>query len=254
MNKMVSVLVDLSVRRYGIFAEDVQIEKKINWGGHEHTSLIAGWKRKPDRSATEGWLQKQILYLPTIARLTKEGTVECYSYIELTFEEARGTGGMRGTFGDLFAGVNVKNCLSAVNRSRFRQNVDFSEYLRKEGLPEFCDFLLKLDPSLLRQAREFYNMLPVFEQESLMQLERFKSLCRHLSERHYSDAFHLWTAQANGPDYFLTLDKKFVNAVSSIRDYNFRSKPILPEQLLNVLGVTKIDPHPFPGSDPRYFE
>jgi hypothetical protein len=254
MDKKTSVLVDLSVRRYAVITQDAQIEKRIAWGGREHTFSIAGWRRKPHRSATEGWLQKQISCLPTIARLAKEGTIECYFYIELMFEEARGSGGMRGTFGDLFAGVDMKSCLAVVNRPRFRQNVDFSQYLRKEGLAEFFDFLLKLDPSLLRQAPEFWDTLPAFEQENLMQLERFKCLCRCLSERHYSDAFHLWTAEANGLDWFLTMDKKFVNAVSSIRDFNFRCKPILPEQLLSALGITEIDPHPFPGDGPRCFE
>lgn len=254
MGDKISVLVDLSVRRYAVFTEDVRIEKRINWGGREHTSLIAGWKRKRDRSATEAWLQKQISCLPTIARLAEEGAVECYSYPELMFEEMRGSGGMRGTFGDLFAGVNMKGCLSVVNRPRFRQNVDFSEYLRKKGLAEFCDFLLKLDPSLLRKAPEFWNTLPAFEQENLMHLELFKSLCRRLPERHYSDAFHLWTAEANGLDYFLMVDKKFVNALGGIRDFDFRCRPILPEQLLSALGITEIDPHPFPSSEPRYFE
>jgi hypothetical protein len=253
MVEKISVFVDLSVRRYAVLTEDTQIEKRINWGGREHTSVIAGWKRKPDRSARDSWLQKQISCLPTIARLADAGTVHCYFSLELMFEESRGSGGMHGTFGDLFAGVMMKSCLAVVNRPRFRQNVDFGEYLRKEGLPEFCDFLLKLDPSLLSQAPEFWNTLPAFEQENLMQLERFKSLCRCLSVGHSSDAFHLWTAEANGLDYFLTMDKKFINAVSNIHDFNFRCKPISPEQLLSVLGMTEIDPHPFPGSGPRYF-
>jgi|SRR6266404_3291895 len=257
MGKKISMLVDLSVRRHAVFAEvkDVQIEKRINWGGREHTSVIAGWKRKPDRSATDPWLQKQISCLPTIARLAKAGTVDCYFSLELMFEENRGSGGMHGTFGDLFAGVKIKSCLPVVNRPRFRQNVDFGEHLREEGLPEFCDFLLKLDPSLLRlHAPEFWNALPAFEQQNLLQLERFKSFCRRLSKRHYSDAFHLWTAEANALDYFLTVDGKFVNAVRSIRDFNFRCKPISPEQCLSVLGITEIDPHPFPVSGPQYFE
>jgi hypothetical protein len=254
MGKKISVLIDLSVRRHAVFTEDAQIEKRIDWGGRAHSPLIAAWKRRPDRSAMEVWLQKQISCLPTITRLARGGTVECYSYVELMFEESRGRRGMRGTFGDLFAGVNMKNCPSVVNRSRFRQNVDFSEYLRKEGLPELCDFMLKLDASLLRRAAEFWNTLPVFEQENLIQLERFQSLCRRLSERHYSDAFHLWTAEANGLDYFLLVDKKFVNAMGGIRDLNFRCRPISPEQLLSVMGITEVDPHPFPSREPQYFK
>lgn len=104
MGKKISVLVDLSVRRYAVLTEDTQIEKRINWGGREHTSVIAGWNRKPDRSSTGAWLQKRISCLPTIARLAKAGTVDCYFSLELTFEENRGGGGMHGTFGDLFAG------------------------------------------------------------------------------------------------------------------------------------------------------
>lgn len=85
MGKKISVLVDLGVRRYAVLTEDTQTEKRIHWGGREHTSVIAGWNRKPDRSATGAWLQKQISCLPIIARLAKAGTVDCYFSLELTF-------------------------------------------------------------------------------------------------------------------------------------------------------------------------
>ena len=88
------------------------------------------------------------------------------------------------------------------------------------------------------------------EQKNLAQIGQFKLLCRHLARTHYPDAFHVWTAEANGLDYFLMMDKRFPNAIRNRRDLDFRCKAVSPDELLSALGVSEKDPLPYENSPP----
>jgi len=247
----VKVLIDLSVRRRGVLTQETWIEKTLKWAGYNITSRIAAWKLKPQPDGA--WLQEQIACLPTISRLATQGTILLYTYAELEFEEWSGRPEMMGTFGDLFCREAIKECPAGVNRPRFRQNVDFVYYLRRDGLREFCNFLLALEPSVLEKATEFWSTLPAFERENLVQLGQFKSLCRGLSEKHYPDAFHLWTAETNRLDYFLTMDRRFPRALSTNRSLNFRCKAVSPDEFLSSLGILERDPSQYTDSHPRMY-
>jgi hypothetical protein len=65
-----------------------------------------------------------------------------------------------------------------------------------------------------------------------------------LPENHYRDALHLWTAEVNGLDYFLTADKTFINVMTKTSRVPLPTRPISPSDLLAELGVTQIDPLP----------
>jgi len=247
----VTALIDLSVRRRGVLTQETWIERAITWAGRELTTHIAGWKPKPHVDGP--WLQEQINCLPTIARLATQGSILLYTYSELEFEECSGRPEMMGTFGDLFPRKAIKKCPAAVNRPRFRQNVDFHYYLKRGELIGFCSFLLALEPAVLQGAAEFWDTLPRFEQQNLLQLGQFQSLCRGLSENHYPDAFHLWTAETNHLDYFLTMDRRFPRALSTNRNFDFGCSTVSPDELLCSLGVAERDPFPYTDSRPRSY-
>lgn len=234
-----------------MLTQETWINKTLRWGGRDLTSPVAGWKPKPHIGGE--WLREQVRCLPTISRLVAQGAILLYTYSELEFEEWSGRPEMMGTFGDLFSRRAIRKCPAAVNRPRFRQNVDFHYYLERDELISFCNFLLALEPSLLQEATAFWNTLPVLEQENLLQLGRFKSLCRSLSKKHYPDAFHLWTAETNRLGYFLTMDRKFPRALSTNRSLDFRCKAVSPDKLLNSLGVSERDPFPYTDSHPRTY-
>ena len=124
-------------------------------------------------------------------------------------------------------------------------NLDVAKYASKDELIRFSSFLLSVDPLLLKRTPKLWNSLTLFERASIKRLQSFKSLCRHLPKNHFPDAFHLWTAEANGLDYFLMVDRKFANAVQGISGLNFRCRPISPEGLLKALSVPEIVPNPF---------
>jgi hypothetical protein len=247
------VLIDLSVRRRGVLTQETWVEKTLRWAGRDLVTRIAGWMPKPH--AEGAWLQRQIRYLPTISRLSAQGMILLYTYSELEFEEWSGRPEMMGTFGDIFPRKTIRTCQAAVNRPRFRQSVDFQKYLNRDQMIDFCRFLLKLEPPALQRATIFWNKLPASEQENLLKLGQFKTLCRSLAEKHYPDAFHLWTAETNHLDYFLTMDRKFPRALSSNRKLDCRCKAVSPEDLLNALGILDRDPYPYTDLRPRtYYE
>jgi len=248
-----TVLIDLSVRRRGVLTQGTWIEKKIRWAGRDLTTRIAGWEPKPN--AEGAWLQEQIGCLPTIARLAMESTILLYTYSELEFEEWNGRPEMMEAFGGLFSRKLIKKCPAAVNRPRFRKNVDFQYYLKRENMIEFCCFLLELEPSVLPQATELWTTLPDFERDNLLQLGQFESVCRSLAKGHYPDAFHFWTAETNRLNYFLTMDRKFLRALSGDRSLHFRSQAVSPTEFLSALGISERDPSPCADSRPRtYYE
>jgi len=43
---------------------------------------------------------------------------------------------------------------------------------------------------------------------------RFLEMKKGRAEKHLADLYHLWTAEENSLDYFITLDCKFINAVT----------------------------------------
>ena len=92
--------------------------------------------------------------------------------------------------------------------------------------------------------------LTEFEVESLRTLEWFRTLCKAAnSPEHYPDVFHLWTAERNGLDGFLTLDKKLQNLVERVRNEKrerIEIHPVVlrPLDLLRLLGVDNPDPIP----------
>jgi hypothetical protein len=244
-----TTLIDLSVLRRGVFTQETHIQRKITWANREFLVETAEWEPKP--LPEDLWLRRQVDCLPTIVRLAREGRIVLSSYSELDFEEMRASRGMAGTFGDLFSGVEIKKCQPAANRSRFRKNIDFGYYLKKEELLEFCDFLLQLPESLLQQTPEIWATLPTSEQENLLQISLFKLLSLHLARTHYPDAFHLWTAEINGLDYFLMMDKKFPNALQNRRDLDLHCRVVSPDDLLKALEISERDPYPDDNRPPR---
>lgn len=135
-----TALLDLSVLRRGVLMQKTHIQKKSPWADRELLVPIEASEPKP--LPDDLWLRRQAECLPTIVRLAREGRIALYTYPELDFEEMRAGRRMAGTSGDLFSEVAIKKCQPAANRPRFRQNIDFGYYLKKEEVLEFCDFLL----------------------------------------------------------------------------------------------------------------
>jgi hypothetical protein len=65
---------------------------------------------------------------------------------------------------------------------------------------------------------------------SKIQHRRFLELMKATGGNHPADLYHLWEAEHNGLEYFITLDVKFVNAVSKPKPLRTPVKVCTPEQ------------------------
>jgi hypothetical protein len=89
-----------------------------------------------------------------------------------------------------------------------------------------------------------------FEIDSLQNLKYFQMLCATgRSPEHYPDIFHLWTAQRNRIDVFLTLERKLPEMASRAErsmkiEPQFPTKVLRPIEFLQLLGITCPDPVP----------
>lgn len=241
---VIKLLVDRNLRYKAVRAEGAIQQRTIQWGPHEIEAKIHGYRGKPLPSV-EVELQ-QLKALATISRLTTEGKLELFSSTELEFESFSAARGFQGFAGDILADAEIQSVESAVERSFFQSTIDFRQHIDGDQVGRWCEeFLLKLDVTKVNRIIKHYVDLPDFCRQNLLNIARYQELCRHLSTLgHYRDAFHLWTAEVNGLDFFLTGDRRFVNVMTQSTKIDLPSPPISPVELLGNLGIEKFDSVP----------
>jgi hypothetical protein len=218
-------------------------------------------RKAPDKNV-EYQKQKEALF--TVGRLIRTGVIEAYSYNEIDCERLRDKIGLRVC--NALRGCSIRSCRPAVERSRFRRTVDFTDAISKGGRK---DVKAGVSPSGANQiaflkwlcalTKEHVDLLishaaliglTEFDIESLRNIHRFRFLCdRSQSPENYPDVFHLWTAERNDLDALLTLDNGLQNLVSRVRNEKargvaMRTDVLRPLDLLQTLGIDNPDPVP----------
>jgi hypothetical protein len=160
--------------------------------------------RKPV-PADEKWRRRQMEALPTIGRLCREGRVSLCRSTELSLEAMKGKYRGGNVIGDLLGEVKLVHVPCAIDRSKFQQ-MDLEQYIEKTTVVQFCKLLFHIDAAAL-ESPWLIERLTDSELTNLRNLARFRTLCSTLAESQYPDALHLWTAEVNGLDYFLTADR-----------------------------------------------
>lgn len=251
MARPIRLLLDRNLRDQALRARPASRVQTTRRGNREYRAQIAGviGKELP-KLPQEAWLREQVLCLPTIASLAREGRLVLFSCTEVDVEEMRASMPLQNRFGDIFEGVRINRLSSAVERTYFHQTIDFREYVSGDSAASFIrDFLLKLDEKQFLPLLEQHMNLPAFDLENLRNLRRFKEICEDLhSDGQLRDAFHLWTAEVHGLDYFLTADGRFIRVMTDTKRIELPTRPICPVQLLEVLDLPRLDPLPLgPG-------
>ena len=105
--------------------------------------------------------------------------------------------------------------------------------------------------------------LPDYYRQNFANLKRFREICEPITkntkakqdkkDEQIRDAFHLWTAEVNNLDYFLTADKKFINLMTVSSKIDLPTPPIAAATLLEKLGISKLDPLPVMDDRFRYW-
>ena len=254
------VMLDNSIFGHSQFAEWAMGSPGPLFGiQDQHYEVLGAVRKKPHDDTA---FQAQIDSLPTIGRLIREKRLEAFTYGELRCEKMQQFIG-EPMFGAM-TGCPIQSCPPAVERSRFYQG-DYFAYARKGGKRDrklglettigqipFMQMLCGLKEDFLPLWMPFKQALGLteFEIESLKNLKCFQMLCKISdSAENYPDMFHLWTAQRNHMDAFVTLDSKMANIAMKIRrssaiPIEYPTEVLQPLELLSILSISEPDPIP----------
>jgi hypothetical protein len=184
----------------------------------------------------EKWKQDQIDVMPTIVKLARERKLELFQSMEVILEALKREP-LAIHVVDLLTDVPLGLVPPAVERSCFMR-MELFKYAEKEVMIQFCKILLTVNrEKLVSKSSSLLLGITDFGIQNLKDVQRFKELCHGINETHYPDAFHLWTAETNGLDYFLTADKKFINLMTKTKRIDLQSIPISPQDLVNSMEI-----------------
>ena len=185
------------------------------------------------------WRQFEIEFLPNIANLIKEGLIQPFTTLELAAEATENLQSASNVNGDEFANIEFGRLTPTLNRTKL--GVTGDQLASRENMIAFCEsfFLtssLKRTQDLITMMRENPRFeLSDFEEACLRRSNLFRAICKGISEYHYPDALHLWTAEENGVEVFLTMDAKFRNAMDR-QNVHLKCKILFPSDIVDRIG------------------
>lgn len=231
----VKILVDHSVRQDALTEEHGVQFAEGQLFGKPYRYLQFVTRTRPRRN---DWKQAEIDCLPEIAELIRQGRVEAFTTDELYAEGFRAEKYPQPQHTDIFAGCGLAFLPAPLDRSKW--GLDGDQFASKADVIGYCEsFFLTASPKrierFIRGMRENprYSLTP-FEEGCLQRVQVFKAICRGIERTHYPDALHLWTAEENGMDVFLTHDRKYLNVISR-QAVDLRCKVMLPSMFLASL-------------------
>lgn len=236
---MTRILVDTSIRSAAQLGEWIEVPHTVEWGGRKFQIPWTGLA--PKRPEGETRKAGEAVCLPTIGRLARQGRLTLATYDELQFEEMNGLRPVRDSVADALHSVPWLRLEPAIDRSYFVPTA-FPPGYKTSMLDGFCRTLLssEFDPRHLPAA--IRDRLPEGTLRRFAELDEFRALCRDADGRHLPDLFHLWTGEVNDCDFFLTMDRRFINFCASHVRRPLKCRPIGPSSLLSELGIDHADP------------
>jgi hypothetical protein len=190
-----------------ILEQAVLVSTELPWGDRTVVLDVAHNVPRTFRGQTRERTAREQEHLTHVADLAKAGRIIPYSSQEITFE----TWGRRRNYSlapevDPFRGVRFEPCLLPHQRSIvFGGENKFKEEKKK--------FLATITDA------------------------RFRELDRATGGHHSPDCYHLWTAERNELDVFLTRETKFRNALRGQEKVNSTIKILLPEELCSLFPL-----------------
>jgi hypothetical protein len=187
-------------------------EVTVNWGGHKQALTVHdAVTENPNDQINNPQLKAEADLLPEVAALGKSGLVTFQISVETNVE----IGGLPKMF-------SLTGNFYGAPREMVQPPVKYGRVLYggSEGWEEGqYRFLCTLDHPRFRQLQRITGAYQGAKPANRNQL---------------LDAFHLWCAEHNGSDYFLTLDFKLASVIE--RSKKKPSVPVVrPSELLNAI-------------------
>ena len=225
------VLFDHTIRQDAIRGEHGFIYESYRSG---HNNLLKAFHNsRPDRN---DWKQEEIDCLPKIAKLCRQLKITPYTTEELEGERFRALKFPPPNYDDLFKGIEFRMAKCPMVRSKW--GISMEQYIAKEDVKNYCKlFFLTSSPERTQKfitgmRNNSRKSLSDFEEKCLKRAHIFKKICFGINETHYPDALHLWTAEENRLDVFLSNDKKFRNVIDRQR-VDLNCKMLFPSELVS---------------------
>jgi hypothetical protein len=210
----VKVLIDRNIEIRAITHVTAMAPQPINWSGHGQTVPVAQRVHRQPRD-DEKFVREQLPYFATLCNSARVGKVEFFTSFEILMEATRQKGRSEGYLGmNLLRDVPIKHVPSPIQRSIMTGSA------QSIGITE-------------GEQMDFFRSI---------QHPRFVEIRKAVGEAHIDDAYHLWTAEEASLDVFLTIDKRFLNAVKNEKD-KIKSSVLAmaPKELCETLGLPPTD-------------
>lgn len=211
------VLIDRNIEINATTHKSTLVPKTVPWGDTAVTcDVLERVARK--LSPNDIFIAEQLPYLATICLMAKSQAITFYSSNELRMERIRQPGWFdnKGYVGlNLLEGIKVECVRCPVDRTIVFAPFGDSEGTTKEEQLEF--FRSITDP-------------------------RFLEISGAVNNKRIDDAYHLWTAEVNMLDAFLTMDKKFwEDIIRNNQRINSNVAVLTPKELCERLNAEPSD-------------
>lgn len=188
--------------------------QKINWGGLEHEVTVNDLVYvNPNNFINNPDLKTEAELLPVLAEAGKAGVVKYVIQVEALFE-SWGIPKMKSETGT-FYDAPYEYIEAPVKYSRVLVGASFN--------PKEMQF-------------KFLSLLKVKRFVELQKLTGAYQGAGKLNRNQLLDAFHLWCAEHNHCDYFLTLDFKLVKVVGKQKG-RFLTEVVKPSELISRIKL-----------------
>ena len=192
-------------------------EQTINWAGHESTSVVYDFVNiNPNENIKNSEkLRKEVDLIPEIIALQADIPIEFCVTVESDFE-TWGIPDMDSQTGWLYgAGITILE--APISYSRILIGVDG-------------------DP-----MKDQYDFLTGITSDRFLQFQKATGAYQGKKPRNRNqllDAFHLWSAEHNECDVFLTADFKLQKAIINKKGFDYAPRILLPSELLDFVDDT----------------
>lgn len=197
------ILFDGMIVTDSILEQPVLVPTEFNWGGRTVVRDVAQDVPRTYRGQTRQYTAQVLESLSQVAELARSGKITCYSSQEIVFETmGRPRRYSLAPGANPFKGVQFERC-----RLPYLRSVVFGGI----GQDKFEE-----------EKEKFLKSIPD---------ARFRVLDRATGGHHSADCYHLWTAELNELDVFLTRETKFKKAFLVQRKVTSKVRILLPEEL-----------------------
>lgn len=205
------VFLDASVMKRAVYyrTRAVVTQRTLQWGPTEITVPETRYEGfDPNDEISNSQMRAEAKMLPRVAGLARAGRVRFQTGIEVKME----FWGLRDTRGPgAFDGIQIEEVESPLRHSR----VMFTGW-KGAGALQLEFFERIRSPRFLEMKKAFGALNP--------NAKRRRNLL--------ADIFHIWTADAAGADFLLTLDGRLCRAAAGQPQLRLRTKVVQPSELI----------------------